>query len=237
MGMGRTTALFCGLISIILLWGCTDTAPVILGVRATLILEYASDGTTQQRLAVFAEDNNAGTRGKLLRVSHLESGLVWTIPAYPDEYGSRYLERTHSWFGSGTLYPPRGEYFQSGFYQLLWTDLSGRETSADFTIETEAAARTGGTNAEAPPPFSLSITNNRWNIAPNSDYFSLRYLLLFNEEDELLLMGSIEKFPPTAAALRSRYPEGRYIRAYLENRDGTAGLLLPPLDMPPEGSG
>jgi hypothetical protein len=235
--MRRTGAVLCGLISIILLWGCADTAPVILDVRATLILEYAADGTAQQRLAVFAEDNNSGTRIKVLRVSHPESGLVWTIPAYPEEYGSRYLVRNHSWAGSGTLYPPREEYFQEGTYQLLCTDLAGREASTTFVIGPEEAARTVGRNTEGTPPAVLSIVNNRWIIAPMPDYFSIRYLLFFDEEGELLFMDTYENFPPTVSALRDKYPEGSYIRAYLENRNGTAGLLLPAVNLPPVSSG
>ncbi|MDR2898161.1 MAG: hypothetical protein LBU99_05030 [Spirochaetaceae bacterium] len=228
--MVRGCAVLSVLFGILFLWGCSDTAPVILDVRATLIREYDSGGRARQRLVVFAEDNNGGIRVKLLRVSHSESGFVWTMPAYSEAYGSRYLVKDHSWSGAGTLYPPRDEYFPEGSYELLWTDLAGREVSVDFVIGAEEASRTGGGITAALPV--LSISDNRWSLAPQSDYFSIRYLLCFNAEDELLFMDTYEKFPASVLALREKYPESAYVRAYGANKKGTAGLLLSPVDLP-----
>lgn len=112
------------------LYGCSDSVPEIMEIKATFVMDFKANGSLpQSRLSVFVRPTSDIGRVEKLKVTHMDTGLYWAIDTPIVLSGNKeYMA------GSPFLMPPYYDAIPTGAYELLYMDKAGRSASAVFDV-------------------------------------------------------------------------------------------------------
>lgn len=205
---------------------CSSGNPEIRTTRVQVLRVEGSNGAFAERLSVFVffDDTDGPADFGSIILTHDDSGLTWTISS--DEVMVR-LRGKDRWAGSNALAGPADAPFPKGEYTIAVQDLAGNEAVAKFTLPTP--------DFPARSPYQLSISQGRWKLERNPDAgdFSNVWFLLFDGDDRLVNSWKVPDAAKTAQegpiqTLFAVAPSAVTAQCYIENKAGTAGVLLTP---------
>lgn len=186
-------------------------------------------GLFSERLSVFVffDDSDGTTDFNSITLTHNDTGLTWTI--LPENTQVRLLGKDR-WLGSNSLAGPGEELIPAGSYTLTVSDLAGNEAVKTFEI----------TRPEFPEyaPVSFSIEDGNWTLVRNAATpgFTRTYLFLLSGQSDVLFSwlvpdGTDGQTTGTVASLQSMARKAVQVQCYTANDDGSAGVLLTPVDL------
>lgn len=226
---GNAIAFFLLLLSTVLVLSCSSGNPEIRSTRVQVLRVEGSNGAFAERLSVFVffDDTDGPADFGSIIVTHDDSGLTWTIS--PDEVMVR-LRGKDRWAGSNALAGPADEPLPKGEYTIAVADLAGNEALAKFTLPTP--------NFPTRSPYRLSISRSQWKLErnPDAEDFGTVWFLLFDGDDRLVNSWKVPDAAKTAQegpiqTLTAVAPSAVTAQCYIENKAGTAGVLLTPLSL------
>jgi len=186
-------------------------------------------GAFAERLSVFVyfDDADGASDFNSISVTHDTTGLVWNI--LPDNALVR-LRGNDRWTGSNSLAAPGDAKLPSGTYTVTVSDLAGNESTQTFNL----------VHPDFPEyaPVTFNINGESWSLARNSanSAFSRTYLLMYNAQLQLVYSWMLpNNNEPTVSGtietLRSYARDVATVQCYTENADGSAGVLLTPVNI------
>lgn len=221
--------LLCFLLPSILFFSCSQADPVIRTSSVQLLRIQGPAGKFAERLSVFVffSDGDGTADFDSITVTHDETALSWTIPA--DECMTR-LRGKDLWSGSNNLAGPGDETLPEGSYTIAVSDLAGNEALSTFNLSRPAFPDYA--------PFAFNIDGDTWTLTRNGSAsgFSRAWLFLYDEKMKLLNSWRVTeandgRTEGTTDMLRSRAKDAFFVQCYAENADGSAGVLLLPVNM------
>ncbi|MBO5137334.1 MAG: hypothetical protein J6B81_02405 [Spirochaetaceae bacterium] len=105
--------------------------PTLTDVQGRLVLDYSTvESLPETRLSVFVKPSVDVGRASYLEVSHVDSGIVWTI-------NNPYILNASGKNGAGSpfLMPPYYGQFPSGKYNVTYVDMAGYTAQINFTLQ------------------------------------------------------------------------------------------------------
>lgn len=226
---GNAIAFFLSLLSTVLVLSCSSGNPEIRSTRVQVLRVEGSNGAFAERLSVFAffDDTDGPADFGSIIVTHDDSGLTWTISS--DEVMVR-LRGKDRWAGSNALAGPADAPLPKGAYTIAVQDLAGNEALTKFTLPTP--------DFPARSPYRLSISRSQWKLERNPDAgdFNNVWFLLFDGDDRLVNTWKVPDAAKTAQegpiqTLTAVAPSAVTAQCYIENKAGSAGVLLTPLSL------
>lgn len=205
---------------------CADSVPDIRSSDVQILRVQDESGAFAERLSlfVFFDDADGPADFGAITLQHDETGLLWTIR--PDQASVR-LRGKDRWTGSNSLAGPGGNAFPEGSYTCTVQDLAGNERSARFSlVQPDFPDRA---------PVSFSVSGSKWLIERHSQSsgFNRIFLLLFDPSGKLLQSWRVPetdglRSEGTIQNLRSLAKDATTVQCLVQNRSGTAGVLLYP---------
>lgn len=207
---------------------CAQGKPEISGQTVQLLRVQGPAGKFDERLSVFVlfTDSDGAGDFSSIRVDHTETGFFWELG--PDTVLVR-LRGKDRWTGSNNLAGPGNEPLPEGSYTITVSDLAGNEASSPFLLVRPEFPESA--------PVRLVIDGDRWVLTrnPQAGGFTRTYLFLLNNEPRLVYSYRVPDNQNTAEGkledLRALARDMVSIQSYTENANGTAGVLLTPVDM------
>jgi hypothetical protein len=225
----KAIAVFLILLFSFLAPSCSSGNPEIRTTRVQVMRVEGSNGAFAERLSVFVffDDTDGPADFGSIILTHDDSGLTWTISS--DEVMVR-LRGKDRWAGSNALAGPADAPLPKGEYTIAVQDLAGNEAVTKFTLPTP--------DFPDRSPYRLSISRSQWKLERNTDAgdFSNVWFLLFDGEDRLVNSWKVPDAGKTAQegpiqTLSAVAPSAVTAQCYIENKAGTAGVLLTPLSL------
>lgn len=217
------------LISAFLVLSCSSGNPEIRSNLVQVLRVEGSDGSFAERLSVFVffDDTDGPADFGSIIVSHDKSGLSWTISSDAVMVRLRGKDR---WAGSNALAGPADAPLPKGEYTIAVQDLAGNEAVTKFTLPTP--------DFPARSPYRLSVSRGRWKLERNPDAgdFSNVWFLLFDGDDRLVNSWKVPDASKLSQdgpiqTLAAVAPSAVTAQCYVENKAGTAGVLLTPCSL------
>ena len=221
---GNAIAFFLSLLSTVLVLSCSSGNPEIKSTLVQVLRVEGSNGAFAERLSIFVffDDTDGPADFGSITVTHDDSGLSWTISS--DEVMVR-LRGKERWAGSNALAGPADAPLPKGEYTIAVQDLAGNEAVTKFTLPTP--------DFPTRSPYRLSISRGQWKLERNPDAgdFGNVWFLLFDGEDRLVNSWKVPDAGKTAQegpiqTLSAVAPSAVTAQCYIENKAGTAGVLL-----------
>ena len=186
-------------------------------------------GAFAERLSVFVyfDDADGASDFSSISVTDDTTGYVWNI--LPDNALVR-LRGNDRWTGSNSLAAPGDAKIPSGSYTVTVSDLAGNES-----IQTIKLVRP---DFPEYAPVAFTVNGDSWTLERNSNKsaFSRTYLLMYNAQSQLVYSWLLpNNNDPTDSGtietLRSYAGDVSTVQCYTENADGSAGVLLTPVNI------
>jgi hypothetical protein len=208
---------------------CARANPEITGTNVKILRVQGPALTFAERLSVFVSFTDADGTSDFGSISIVndDTGLEWSLPA--DECMTRMMENT-LWSGSNNLAGPADGEIPPGRYTITVYDLEGNEARMAFDTK-----KTG-----FPPsaPLSFTINEGSWALHqnPSNAGFTRSWLFLYDDKMQQvfswpvpsLTNGSLEG---TVEQLQALNRTAVFVQCYTENADGSAGVLLTPVNL------
>lgn len=208
---------------------CTQGKPVFRSSLAQLVYVETEKGVFAERLSyfVFFEDTDGSYDFGSIRVVHDESGLEWIISPADAQVRLRGADR---WTGSSNLAGPADAPIPGGSYSVTVSDLGGHEAPASFTLIRPVFPERS--------PAVFSVRGDVWELVRNVNTpdFRRTFLFLYDVNGKLLYSyrvpdGDKSRETGSVASLLALARDAVTVRCYTENEQGTAGVLLIPVDI------
>lgn len=219
----------CALAVAMLLASCAQGLPDIRAEAVTLLRIQDESGGFAERLSVFLflDDPDGPADFGSIEVAHPETGLVWTVTGDNAMVRLRGKDR---WTGSNFLAGPGGAPLPGGNYSITVTDLAGNERVQGFTLHRPEFP------ARAPAVFSVS--GPEWTITRDANRIGFDRVFLYLYDKDMTLLQSWRapdtkelRTGGTVEKLRANAKAAVFVRCFIQNADGTAGVLLAPVKM------
>jgi len=186
-------------------------------------------GAFAERLSVFVyfDDADGPADFNSITVKHIATGFEWII--LPENALVR-LRGNDRWTGSNSLASPGDGKLPDGNYTVTVTDLAGNESIKTFVLN----------HPDFPEyaPVNFTINGDSWSLARNSanSAFSRTYLLMYNTQMQLVFSWMLPNdnepnVTGTIETLRSYAGDVSSVQCYPETADGSAGVLLIPVNI------
>jgi len=186
-------------------------------------------GAFAERLSVFVyfDDADGAADFNSITVTHNATGLVWNIS---HDNALVRLRGNDRWTGSNSLASPGDAKLPSGTYTVTVTDLAGNESVKTFNL----------IQPDFPEyaPVHFTVNGDSWTLERNSttSSFSRTYLLMYNAQMQLVYSWMLpddheSTVSGTIETLRSYARDVSSVQCYTENVDGSAGVLLIPVNI------
>lgn len=217
---------FATLIFLFIITSCAQGSPEIQSISTQLVKVQQEDLSFSEQLSVFVffKDTDGDQDFSSITLTHNDTGLMWNI--HKDAAVVR-LRGNDRWTGSSSLAGPGGGEIPSGAYTIVVSDLAENEAVSLINVLRPVFPEQS--------PLNFYIQNGQWIIEKNPEVtdFSRYFLLLLDDTNTLLhswavpyssrniIEGQIKK-------LRSLAPKATLVQCFVENRSGTAGVLLTP---------
>ena len=217
------------MVCISLFLSCSQSNPEIKSCMVQLLRVQGPTGAFAERLSVFVyfDDADGPSDFSSISVAHDATGLAWNI--LPDNAMVR-LRGNDRWTGSNSLAAPGDGNLPTGNYTVTVSDLAGNESVKTFTLV--------HTDFPEYAPVQFNVNGDSWSLARNSanSFFSRTYLLMYNAQTQLVYswLLSNDNEPTvtgTIETLRSYARDVASVQCYTENADGSAGVLLIPVNI------
>ena len=208
---------------------CSFKAPSVPEISVKRLQIETETRITAERLSVFLIylDEDGKDDYNTITVIHQDTGLQWSINRFNasffvSEYETDRNKQTRLWIGSDKLTPPHGRVPQ-GVYSIIAEDLAGNQTVKTINL-------TAGLPLK-PPPFSFSVSDNKWRItADKNSHYTVYSLILLGADRQPLFVKKTDGMQKGALegdlnTFKERYPDARYIQCMAENAEGSAAYL------------
>jgi len=229
---GRLSGRFCALFLVswaLFLASCAQASPEIKGTSIQLLRVQSEAGTFAERLSVYAflDDADGVEDFGSITVTHAETSLAWTIT--PDNALVRLMGKDR-WTGSSSLAGPGDTTLPAGEYSLTVADLAGNETVRPFTLRRPAFPQYA--------PVKLEIKDGHWVMTRSGEPGEFTRIFFFLLDGQGLLAYSWRlpdyiqsRYEGEVSTLRSMSAQVAAVQCFVENADGSAGVLLTPVDI------
>jgi hypothetical protein len=140
------------------------------------------------------------------------------------------LRGNDRWTGSNSLAAPGDGKLPAGSYTVTVSDLAGNESVKTFDL----------VQPDFPEyaPVQFTINGDSWSLTRNSgnSAFTRTYLLMYNAQEQLVYSwmlpnDNVPTVTGTIETLRSYARDVSSVQCYTENADGSAGVLLIPVNI------
>jgi len=224
----RQISNFLCIFPVCILLSCSQGTPVIHESFHQIVRIQTDNGFTE-RLSVFVhyEDPEGPSDFGSILVRHADSGLEWAINS---ENRNILLRGTERWTGSGELAGPSGAIIPEGSYTVSVLDLAGNESSSSFTLVRPAFPEKS--------PVVFTIRGDSWFINHNPDAlsFSKTFIFLYDQQSRLVYSypvggNNAQEISGKITDLESLAENVHSVRCFSENEEGTAGVLLIPVNL------
>lgn len=114
----------------LLFFGCENSVPEVISVNTQLVFDFRNEtNLPSYRLSVFTETSNDIRRTASIRISNKLNGYEWHIenPVSINGHGRQ-------WAGHAFLVYPNRAVFETGKYDVVYTDAAGKTSETSFTI-------------------------------------------------------------------------------------------------------
>lgn len=217
---------FATLYLLLIVTSCAQGSPEILSISTQLVKVQQEDMSFSEQLSVFVffKDSDGDQDFSSIALTHNDTGLMWKINK---DVAAVRLRGKDRWTGSSSLAGPGGGEIPAGAYTLVVSDLA----------ENEAVSVVNIVRPVFPEQSTLrfSIQNGQWIIEKNPEFtdFSRYFLLLLDDSNTLLYSWAVpyssrNTIEGQINKLRSLAPKATLVQCFVENRTGTAGVLLTP---------
>lgn len=210
--------------------GCAQGTPEIRSSQVQLLRIQNASLSFSERLSVFVffQDSDGEADFSRMTITHNETGLVWAVDKDQELVRMRGKDR---WTGSNMLAGPGGDEIPGGPYTLSVYDLAGNEAVRTFNlIRPEFPERA---------PLKFSISGKNWTIdySDPSLSFSRVFLMLLDRDGNLLYSWRV---PPVTESsqegslesLQALAKKAVSVQCFVENSNGSAGILFLPVPFP-----
>lgn len=207
---------------------CAQSKPEIRATSVKMLRVQELNEQFSERLSLFVlfsdEDGDQDFSG--IRLLHNASGMEWVLEK---ENTIVRLRGNDRWIGSSDIAPAGNTLFPEGEYTIIASDLSGNEAVKPILLNRPDFPKLA--------PVSFSLDGDLWTLERNPDAgeFTENFLFLHNTEPWLVhtwKMPSVQKKSVgDLETFRRDAREAVTIQCYSENKSGTAGVLLRPVEM------